>query len=81
MTDPETPPIRITYDGKLVLTTSQAAQRYGLELAAMRKALSRLGVEPMPEPLDGRTPLYLASALDKVMRGRPGRGSNLRGHG
>jgi len=70
--------IRITYDGKLALTTAQAATRYGLELQAMRKALSRAGVEPLPEPLDARTPLYLATEVDRVMKARPGRGANLR---
>lgn len=66
--------IRITYDGKLALTTAQAAARYGLELVAMRKALSRLPIQPLPEPLDARTPLYLATELDAAMRARPGKG-------
>lgn len=70
--------IRITYDGKLVLTTAQAAARYGLELATMRKALSRLTVQPMPESLDARTPLYPATDLDRAMKARPGKGANLR---
>lgn len=70
--------IRITYDGKLALTTAQAAQRYGLELAAMRKALSRMDLSPLPEPLDARTPLYAAAELDRAMKSRPGKGANLR---
>lgn len=70
--------IRITYDGKLALTTTQAARRYGLELATMRKTLSRLPIQPLPEPLDTRTPLYAAVELDKAMKARPGKGTNLR---
>jgi hypothetical protein len=71
--------IRITYNGKLALTTLQAARRYDLKPAAMRKAISRLPVQPLPESLDDRTPLYLASELDAAMKARPGKGSNLRG--
>ena len=70
--------IRITYDGKLVLTTAQAANRYGLDMDAMRKALNRSKVEPLPEQLDGRTKLYPAGALDAAMKARPGRGANFR---
>lgn len=70
--------IRITYDRKLVLTIGQAAKRYGLNPVAMRKALSRIGVSPLPEPLDARTPLYLAAELDRAMRTRPGRGRRAR---
>lgn len=70
--------IRITYDGRLALTTAQAAARYSLELASMRKTLSRLPIEPLPEPLDARTPLYLATDLDRAMKARPGKGANLR---
>ena len=70
--------IRITYDGKLALTTAQAAERYGLAVSSMRAALSRLGVAPLAEALDGRTPLYLAAALDPLMKARPGRGANFR---
>lgn len=71
--------IRITYDGKRVLTTAQAAQRYGLTAASMRSAIMRLGLEAMPEALDGRTPLYSAADLEAAMKSRPGRGANLRG--
>lgn len=70
--------IRITYDGKLALTVAQAATRYGLGHVTMRKVLSRLNVEPLPEPLDARTPLYAAAELDAAMKARPGKGSNLR---
>jgi hypothetical protein len=70
--------IRITYDGKLALTTAQAAERYGLALSSMRAALSRLAVEPLPEALDGRTPLYQATTLDAIMKARPGKGANFR---
>jgi hypothetical protein len=71
--------IRITYDGKLALTTAQAARRYGLGPSSMRTTLIRLRIEPLPEPLDGRTPLYLATELDEAMKARPGKGANLRG--
>jgi hypothetical protein len=70
--------IRITYDGKLALTTAQAARRYGLELATMRKSLSRLPIKPLPEALDDRTPLYSATELDAAMKARPGKGANLK---
>jgi hypothetical protein len=70
--------IRITYDGKLALTTAQAAQRHGVTTATMRKELDRLGVHPLPEGLDARTPLYLATAVDTAIKARPGKGANLR---
>jgi ribosomal protein S25 len=74
--------VRITYDGKLAVTVAQAAERYGLELPAMRKALQRLAhervISPLPEGIDSRTPLYLATELDKAMKARPGKGANLR---
>lgn len=70
--------IKITYDGRLALTIGQAADRYGLTADAMKKALRRLPVEALPEPLDARTPLYLATDLDAAMKARPGRGANLR---
>lgn len=72
------PDITITYDGRPVLTVALAARRYGLTSTAMRKALQRVEIEPLPEPLDGRTPLYDAHVLDWVMGHRPGRGANLR---
>lgn len=64
----------ITYDGRPVLTTAQAAKRYGLTPASMRKEIARQGLEPVPESLDGRTPLYLVDELDVAMKARPGRG-------
>ena len=76
------PQIRITVDGRLALTVEQATVRYGFSAAsALRTALTRL--DPPVEPvayLDGRKPLYGATQLDKAMKGRPGRGANLRGH-
>jgi hypothetical protein len=63
--------IRITYDGRLALTISQAATRYGMRLDAMRQALRRLDLDPLPESLDGRTPLYPAVELDRAMKSRP----------
>lgn len=73
------PTIRITVDGKLALTVEQAADRYGLAQSSMRGELTRLKgkLDPIAE-LDGRKKLYLATALDKVMKSRPGKGANLR---
>jgi hypothetical protein len=70
--------IRITYDGRLALTIGQAADRYQLGAAAMRKAVQRLSVAALPDSLDARTPLYLAVDLDRAMKARPGKGANLR---
>lgn len=74
--------IRILVDGRLALTGPQAATRYGLNLDAMRKALSRFieagQLDECDETLDGRTKLYPAVPLDKLMRDRPGKGANLR---
>lgn len=71
--------IRILYDGKLALTTAQVADRHGLTMETARKALSRLGVDPLPEQLDGRTKLWPAALVDRAMKARPGKGANLRG--
>lgn len=73
--------IRILYNGKLALTTAQFADRYGLTMETARKALSRLGVDPLPEQLDGRTKLWPAAPIERAMKARPGKGANLRGHG
>lgn len=72
--------VRITYNGRLVLTTAQAALRYGLTEGSMRAVISRMENPPVvPEALDGRTPLYLATELDAAMKARPGTGAHLRG--
>lgn len=73
MTEP--PTIRITVNGKPALTIAQAAERYGLAPSSIRSALTRLGdaITPAAE-LDSRTPLYLVTALDRALAGRPGRG-------
>lgn len=78
------PKIRITVDGRLALTVEQAADRYGLAVSSMRAAISRLKITP-DAYLDADRPhaqrrrgLYLASALDKALRARVGRGANLR---
>src|SRR5688572_17993812 len=76
MTDP-VPEIRITVDGRLALTTAQAAAKHGRDVPQMRTLISRLGVEPVAH-LDSRTPLYVATALAKAIRAMPGRGANLR---
>ncbi len=69
------PDIRITVDGKRALTVTQAAAKYRLEPSSMRAVLTRAGdaIEPAAM-LDNRTPLYLATALDRLMATRPGRG-------
>lgn len=73
--------VEITYRGRLVLTTAQAAERYGLALSSMRSALARgLGVDPVAA-LDARTPLYDADQLDRAMHERPGKGANMRSAG
>lgn len=76
--------VRITVDGRLVLTVEQAAQRYGLALSSMRSALSRLRFYPI-DHLDNDRPdaqrrrgLYLAVELDRAMKARPGRGNSAR---
>lgn len=73
--------IRILYDGKLALTTAQFAERHGLTMETARKTLSRLGVDPLPDQLDGRTKLWPATPTDRAMKARPGKGANLKGHG
>ena len=73
--------LRITYDGRLVLTTTQAAKRYGMTPAGMRSTIKRLGLEPAPESIDERTPVYFAVELDATMKARPGKGANLRRRG
>jgi hypothetical protein len=76
-----TPRVRVTIDGRTALTIRQAAQRYGLGLSTMRAALTRLrqaGKLTGEARLDDRTPVYPQRGLDALMRGRPGRGANLR---
>ncbi len=71
--------IRITVDGKLALTTAQAAQRHGIaSTATMRKRLQLAGVEPV-DHLDARTPLYSAAEVGQLMKARPLRGSAAKG--
>lgn len=66
--------VRITVDGKLALTVEQAAERYGVAtLSTMRSIIRRAELEPDGQA-DGRTPLYLATTLDRMMRRRPGKG-------
>ncbi len=73
--------IRVLYDGKLAITCSQFAEQHGMTMDTARKTLSRLGVDPLPEQLDGRTKLWPAAPVEKAMKARPGKGANLRGHG
>lgn len=67
--------IRILYDGKLALTTAQFAEKHGLNMDTARKTLSRLGVDSLPDQLDGRTKLWPAALLDRAMKARPGKGA------
>lgn len=66
--------VRILVDGKLAYTTGQFADRHGLTMETARKTLQRLGVDPLPDTLDGRTKLFPAVPVDKAMRARPGKG-------
>jgi hypothetical protein len=70
----EGPRVRITVDGKLALTTTQAAERHRVKTVTMRGELRRYGVAPVT-PLDERTPLYVATAVDRMMKARPGKGT------
>lgn len=72
--------VRITVDGKVALTVDQAAARYGMLASSVRTAISREGIGP-DGVLDGKKKLYLQARLDLILKGRPGRGANLRGHG
>jgi hypothetical protein len=69
--------IRITIGGRLALTVEQAAERYHLQPGSMSAVISRGQIQP-DATLDGKKKLYLAARLDEVMKGRPGKGSNLR---
>jgi hypothetical protein len=66
--------IRITVDGKLALTTRQLGEEFSLDPGPTRKAVQRLGLEPVAH-LDERTPLYAATAARKAMKERPGKGA------
>jgi hypothetical protein len=65
------PVIRITVNGKLAYTVEQAAAHYGMGPSSIRAATSRAGLQGAAK-LDGKKPLYLASALDKLMAARTG---------
>jgi hypothetical protein len=71
----ETPAIRITVDGKPASTVDQAAARNNLRPVSVRSIIRRAGDAIRPAAmLDGRTPLYHVTALDKIIRERPGSG-------
>lgn len=69
--------IRITIGGRLALTVEQAAERYHMRPSSMSAAISRGQIQP-DGMLDGKKKLYLAARLDEIMKGRPGKGANLR---
>lgn len=73
--------IEITYDGKRAYTAVLAAKAHGKSRAAMLKVLARLGIEPLPEGLDERTPLYDAYRVDAAVAEMPGRGAHFRKDG
>ena len=54
--------IEIRYNGRLVLTTSQAAERLKVTPGTVRARASREGVAPAVH-LDPRTPLYYPEDL------------------
>lgn len=68
--------VKITVKGKPALTVGGLAKRYGIDsLDTMRSIIRRAELEPAGYA-DGRTPVYLVVAMDKVMatrKGTPGR--------
>jgi len=64
--------IEVLVDGRLALTTKQAAEARGITVAGMRKVLHQNDVTPVAH-LDERTPLYDAVALARL--NPPGRGA------
>ena len=72
-----TPEIRIMVDGRLALTTAQAAGEFGVSPITVRGEVRQLGIEPVAH-LDARTPLYPAVILRQAWRARPGRGGRRR---
>jgi hypothetical protein len=79
------PTIRITYNGQPAITVALFAAAHDLTVKHAATIIIRFvkdgAVKALPRGLDARTPLYPARALEKAYAGRPGRGSNLRGHG
>ena len=71
------PAITIKVDGKPALTIDMVAARHDLTPDNARKILSRAraagDLQPIAQ-LDDRTPLYGATAVDRYMANRPGRG-------
>jgi hypothetical protein len=74
--------VRIYAGEEPVISAALAAKRYGVSNATMRSTLARLRgsrvIEPVPEMLDERTPLYPLADLELAMGTRPGKGANLR---
>lgn len=54
--------IEIRYNGRLVLTTAQAAERLGVKPGSLRARTTRQGIAPATH-LDPRTPLYYPEDL------------------
>lgn len=70
------PRIEIFIDGELAYTPEQAGKVLKLKVNTIRTAISRLGLQPDGH-VSGRL-VYLAAPLLAAIKGRPGRGSNLR---
>lgn len=64
--------ITITCDGLVVTTAVLAAARYDMQPQALRHSLDRAGIKPVGH-LDRRTPLYVATAVDRHLASRPHR--------
>jgi hypothetical protein len=69
--------IRITVDGRVAVTTEQAAAKHSLAVSTVRSIIARAPLGPIAK-LDGRKNLYLSSEIDAAIKARPGRGANLR---
>lgn len=67
------PEIKITVNGRQVLTYALAAERHGMEPDAVRMALKRAGLEPVGK-LE-RLPLFYATEVRRALTTRKGRGA------
>lgn len=73
--------LTIHVDGQLAITTAQAAELHGRSSATMRKLFARAidaGQLVAADHIDGRTPVYLATDIDRIIAEMPGRGAHLR---
>lgn len=56
-------------------TLEQAARDRRMGYDALRKALERAGVQPIPEAKVGNSDLYAITDVDAALERRPGRGA------